>query len=296
MDISANQTVDIDLDFTKFEFPFDNLQLLKCYNFKLINISNINTNVTYLIFNNVSWTSIKSYYFTDLINVHALNIFSNNISIIHNYTFKDLINLSDLALHLNNITYIESGAFYGLVRLEYLNLDSNALVELNMDIFNIYNKLQIFQYISITRNPIKSIKSGIFISNNIKGLYLSDNYIDSIEINAFNVKLKILKIHSSNAQHIFVKLKKIKIDTLLNHTIMCNCQTFNTFNHSILKLMNISKHYYIGCIQIKIVAMTCTHIKGKYIYIYIYIYITMHILLYIYIYIYIYIHVKNTYT
>ena len=274
MDISVNQTLYIDLDFSKFEFPFDNLQLLKCYNFKLINISNINTNVTYLIFNNVSWTSIKSYYFTDLINVHALNIFSNNISIIHNYTFKDLINLSDLALHLNNITYIESGAFYGLVRLEYLNLDSNALVELNMDIFNIYNKLQMFEYITILRNPIKSIKSGIFISNNINTLHLSNNSIYSIEINAFNMKLNILKIHSTIAQNMFVKLKKIKIDKLLNHTIMCNCHTFNyfqTFNHSILKLMNISKHYYIGCLQLESVSMTCTNTKGKYIYIYIYI-------------------------
>ena len=172
MDISANQTLDIDLDFTKFEFPFDNIDTLGFNNFKLINISNINTNITYLIFNNVSWTSIKSYYFTDLINLHTLHIFRNNISIIHNYTFKDLINLLDLELHLNNITYIETGAFYGLVRLGYLNLDSNALVELNMDTFNIYNKIKIFEYISILKNPIKSIKSGIFISNNINTLHL----------------------------------------------------------------------------------------------------------------------------
>ena len=275
MTFIIHQTVNIDLDFTKFEFPFDNLQLLECYNFKLINVSNINTNVTYLIFSNVSWTSIKSYYFTDLINLHKLHIVRNNISIIHNNTFKDLINLSYLELHLNNITYIETGAFYGLVRLEYLKLDFNDLVELNMDIFNIYNKIQMFKYISILKNPIKSIKSGIFISNNINTLHLSNNYINIIEMNAFNVKLKILKIHSTIAQNMFVKLNKIKIDTVLNHTIMCNCQTFNsfqTFNHYILKLMNISKHYYIGCLQLESVSMTCTNTKGKYIYIYIYIY------------------------
>ena len=274
MDITANQTVNIDLDFTKFEFPFDNITKLGFYSFKLINVSNINTHVTYLIFSNVYWTSIKSYYFTDLINLHTLNILRNNISIIHNNTFKGLIYLSYLDLHNNNITYIETGAFYGLIRLEYLKLDSNALVELNMDTFNIYNKIQIFEYISILRNPIKSIKSGIFISNKINSLHLSNNYINIIDINAFNMKLKILKIHSTIAQNMFVKLKKIKIDTLLNHTIMCNCHTFNsfqTFNHSILKLMNISKHYYIGCLQLESVYMTCTNTKGKYIYIYIYI-------------------------
>ena len=272
MDISANQTLDIYLDFTKFEFPFDNIDTLGFNNFKLINISNINTHVTSLIFSNVSWTSIKSYYFTDLINLHTLRIFRNNISIIHNYTFKDLINLSYLDLHLNNITYIETGAFYGLVRLESLKLDSNTLVELNMDTFNIYNKIVHFEYISIQRNPIKSIKSGIFISNNIITLYLSNNYIDSIEINAFNVKLKIYMIHSTIVQNMFGKLKKLKTDTILNNTIMCNCHTFNLkFNHSILKLMNISIHYYIGCLQLENVAISCTNTKGKYIYIYIYI-------------------------
>ena len=274
MDITANQTVNIDLDFTKFEFSFDNLDFVGFYSFKLINVSTINTHVTYLIFSNVYWTSIKSYYFTNLINLQELQIFRNNIRIIHNYTFKDLRNLNNLELHNNNITYIETGAFYGLIRLVYLKLDYNALVELNMDTFNIYNKIKIFEYISIITNPIKSIKSGIYISNNIKKLYLSNNYIDSIEINAFDVKLKILKIHSNIAQNVFGKLKKIKIDTLLKHTIMCNCQKFNwNFNNSILKLMNISKHYYIGCLQLENVSMTCTNTKGKYIYIYIYIYI-----------------------
>ena len=284
MDITANQAVNIDLDFTKFEFPFDNLGKLAFYSFKLINVSNINTNVTYLIFGNVSWTSIQSYYFTNLIKLKILHIYRNNIRIIHNYIFKGLIYLNDLELNNNNITYIEAGAFYGLVRLQYLKLDNNALVELNMDTFNIYNKMVIFEQISFQKNPIKSIKSGIFIST--KKIYLPKNNIDIIIINAFNVKLKIYMIHSTIVQNLFGKLKKLKTDTILNNTIMCNCNTFNlNYNHSILKLMNISIHYYIGCLQLENVAISCTNTKGKYIYKYYYAYTVIYINVNKYIYI-----------
>ena len=54
MDITSDQTVKIYLDFTPFKFSFDNLYKLACYNFKLINYSNINTNVINLVFKNVS--------------------------------------------------------------------------------------------------------------------------------------------------------------------------------------------------------------------------------------------------
>ena len=68
----------------------------------------------------------------------------------------------------------------------------------------------------------------------------------------------------------FGKFKKLKTDTVLNKIIMCNCQTFNwIFNHSILQLMNISKHYYIGGLQLENVSMTCTNTKVIYIYIFI---------------------------
>ena len=284
--ITSFKIVNIDLNFTKFEFPFENLVTLACYNFKLKHFSNINNNVTYLLFSNVSWTSIKSYYFTDLIKLKKLFIVHNNIRIIQNYTFKGLISLFYLELNNNNITCIEADAFYGLVNLLYLELNYNSLVELCMDTFNIYNKIVIFKHIDIQNNRLNIIKSGLFFSNYIHKLNLSNNIINSIEINAFDIKLKILNSDinvgqlSTIAENMFDNLQKLKTDTVLNNTIMCNCQKFNwTFNNAILKLMNISKHYYIVCNKLENVVMTCTNTKGKYIYIYIYIYTYLYIYL-----------------
>ena len=268
------------MDFTKFEFTFDNLESLKCSNFKLMNISNVNINLVFLIFDNVYWTSIPTYFLEHLIQLELLVINHNNIRIIHNYTFKSLISLYHLELNNNNITYIEADAFYGLVNLLYLELNYNSLVELCMDTFNIYNKIVVFEYIEIQNNRLNIIKSGLCFSNYIHKLDLSNNIINSIEINAFDIKLKILKSDinvgtlSTIAETMFGNLRELKNDTILNDTIMCNCQIFNwNFNNTILILMNIFKHYYIGCNQLENISMTCTHIKGKYIYIYIYIYI-----------------------
>ena len=117
MSIEANQHVNIDLDFAKFEFSLDNLKKLICSNFKLINFNNANTKILYLKIINVSCTSIKSYYLADLIQLKILIINNNNIRIIHNNTFKGLISLVHLDLNYNNIIYIENDAFYGLVNL-----------------------------------------------------------------------------------------------------------------------------------------------------------------------------------
>ena len=263
------------MDFTKFEFTFDNLESLKCSNFKLMNISNVNTNLTELIFDNVHWTSIPTYFLADLIQLEILVINHNNIRIIHNYTFKSLISVFLLELNNNNITYIEADAFYGLVQLLYLELNNNSLVELCMDTFNIYNKLVIFEYIKIQNNRLQIIKSGLFFSNYIHKLDLSNNTIKSIEINAFDIKLKILKLDinvgtlSTIAETMFGNLQKLKNDTILNNTIMCNCQSFNLkFNNTRLTLMNMSKLYYIGSDKLEKVLWTCTNTKGIYIYIY----------------------------
>ena len=147
-----------------------------------------------------------------------------------------------------------------------------------MDTFNIYNKIVHFEYIKIKGNRLKIIKSGLFFSDDIKQLDLSNNTINSFEINALNVKLKILKSYSNVdlstiAQYMFGNMKKLKNDTVLNNTIMCNCQTFNwTFKHKILKIWNVSKHYYIVCNQLISIFKNCTINKGNFIYIYIYIY------------------------
>ena len=281
---SDEKLFNIDLDFSKFQIPFDNIDRLECNLFKLIHFSNININVTYLYFVHSNWTNITSYYFSGLSKLQYLIIKYNNISSIKNNTFKGLISVFDLVLKHNYIVNIEAGAFDGLIRLSRLRLSYNSLVELNTGTFTIFNKLEGYEFINIRGNRLKMIKRGLFDSENIETIDLSNNSIISIESGAFNVTLKRLKLLLNNvlstiAENVFGRLKNMRNITIYNNKINCNCKKlnwiFNKVNNSkILKFLNSSVNNFVKCYELNMnlfgfMKKKCTNNRGIYIYIYI---------------------------
>ena len=257
----------IDLDFSQFPIPFNNIDTLECNTFKLTHISNIDIKLKYLYFIEVHCKYINSDYFSGLNKLQHLIIKNNNISSVHNFTFKGLIYLSYLDLDYNNITSIESDAFDGLIRLRCLRLNYNSLVELNTGIFTIYNKIGGYSYIEIRGNRIQIIKSGLFTTHYIERIDLSNNSISSIETNAFNTKLKILKLHdnvlSTIDENVFGILKNVKNITIYNNQIICDHHKFNwIFNSTILTLLNSSINKYVKCHQLNVSLFEFMKIKN----------------------------------
>ena len=279
--------MNIDIDFSKFKISLDILYVITFSNFNLINVSNINSNIRSLIFKDVYWNKINSNYFSGLNSLQKLTITLNNITTIENKTFIHIIILSNLNLINNCITHIESGAFMGLKWLSRLSLNNNYIFELNTAIFTIYNKIGIHEnsYIKIQSNQLITIQTGLFVSHPVKQIDLSYNSITSIERNAFNATyLEILILNdnliSNIDEHVFGNLKQLKMLTISNNIIVCNCEKLKwIFKHSILKLLKKSINNYIQCTNGNTNLFeynkinTCTNNKGNiYIYIYIYIY------------------------
>ena len=271
-----DKNLEIDLNFAIINISsLNTLHTIICFDMKLINISNITTNIQTLSFNNVYLNNIRSYFFTNLTKLESLNITDNNINKIFNYTFKDLSSLVVLELTKNNIKYIESGSFDGLIKLNSLNLNYNSITEFKAGTFAIYNKIGTYGIIKIRGNKLRHIKSGLFISHSIREIDISNNLISSIEINAFNTsQLEVLKVDNNKLstldEHVFGNLTNLSILTIFNNTINCNCEQLKwVFNHPILHLLNSSANSYIKCNNENTYLLTfdnCTRNKGIYIY------------------------------
>ena len=250
--IRADLILKINLDFYKFKNKFNNLNKLHFQHIRLINVSNIHTNIKELKFYDVYWTSIKSHYFKGLINLKKLKIGSNRISTIENNTFRHLIYLLSLDLEDNRITRIEAGAFFGLKQLNRLNIRTNDLEGLNARTFNILTKRGRYEVIELRHNSLRRIKSGLFISHYIIEIDLSHNSISLIYNNTFNAtKLEILFLNnnylSSLDEGVFGNFNtNLKYFWIYSNTIRCDCPKFKwVLNHPILTHLNRSQNEYI---------------------------------------------------
>ena len=110
--IEGNATnVSFDMNKITSQKSFNNMINLYCSNFMLINLTNINPNISNIYFTNLYLREIELHYFKNLNKLIHLSVQTNNINNIKNYTFMDLNELIYLVLSKNNITHIESGAF-----------------------------------------------------------------------------------------------------------------------------------------------------------------------------------------
>ena len=186
LNILGNDNVSLVLNASLFQNKLKNITELKCQQFRLINVTNVNINIKYIQFSMLSIQNIEINYFEDLHELTYLYILYNNISIIKNKTFKDLHKLNTLHLAHNNIIYIESRAVLGLYKLVMLYINENSLLELDIYTFRITNMLgfnltKTIRYINLSKNKLNIIESRSFIFDNMSSIDLSYNQIISIE-------------------------------------------------------------------------------------------------------------------
>ena len=289
--------VSFDMNKITSQKSFNNMITLYCSNFMLINVTNINPDISNIYFTNLYLREIELHYFKNLNKLIHLSVQTNNINNIKNYTFMDLNELIYLVLSKNNITHIESGAFAGLYYLKILNLAYNSILVLHTDTFNIMNRLgnslvKNITFINLYTNRLKVIKSRLFVFDKMESIDLSYNQITTIENNAFSINnidsiLLLGNRLSSIDEFVFNTLNiKLLLD-VYNNTITCNCELRWIKNHKkMLNHLNRGNNGYIKChkdtqlLTDYINNLTCNTSKGIYIiYIYIYIYIYICILI-----------------
>ena len=171
----------------------NNIIKLLCMNFKLINVTNLNTDIKEISFYNLSMRNIGLHYFKNLNKLHHLTITSNDLNIIKNFTFEDLNKLEYLILTYNNIQNIESSSFKGLYSLRVLYLNFNAILELHIDTFKIMDQTEnrlakVLTNINLQESKLKVIRSKLFVFDEMDSIDLSYNQTTDIEKNAFFIK------------------------------------------------------------------------------------------------------------
>ena len=288
--ITSSYDVSLVLNASIFKKRFRYITILYCINFTLVNFSNINNNIEYILFERLNIHYLELHYFKNLNKLTNLSIIFNNISVIQNCTFNDLHKLNHLNLTENNIEHIESRAFAGLYSLVVLDLNFNSILELDIHTFRITNNLgnsltKTIQYIKLQGSKLQIIKSRSFIFDNMTSIDLSYNQINIIEKNGFDIKtISIINLKGNTLSmidiHVFSSIIIIDILFLFDNDIKCDCELHWIKNHTeMLKQLNQQTNIDIQCGTIQLLEyieyLNCPSAKGNiYIYIYIYIYIS----------------------
>ena len=172
---------------------------------------------------------------------------------------------------------IESKYFVGLNKLISLSIKMNNISVIKNSTFI---PVQGLIYLYLSYNNIKYIESSAFTGlNKLYELKLDNNLIKEFKINTFNMfESSDLKLHMDNNvlstidKNVFGKLNKLKLFSIFNNKIECNCQKLNwILHHKIIIHLNSSLNNHIKCYNLKttffnlIKTNNCSNIKGKYI-------------------------------
>ena len=241
-----------------FKQSLQRIEYLICSDFKLVNFTNLNTDIKKIHFNNLSLRKIEHNYFKNLTKLKVLRITNNNINIIETLTFINLNKLTCLHLNNNKINTIEAYAFTGLYSIRYLNLADNSIVNLHIETFRIMDRTLTYlsktlTHIFLEKNKLIEIKSGLFIFDNMNVLNLSNNQITTIQINSFNItNIEYIYLEgnqlSSIDKLVFYNIHITKSLTIFNNTIKCNCAlTWITKHTKMLSHLNRKANRNIRC-------------------------------------------------
>ena len=245
LSIHGDGVVSLVLNSSIFQNRIENITTLRCYRFRLINLTTVNINIKRIEFNNLHIQLLESHYFKDLYELTYLKIRDNNISTIQNKTFMDLRKLNKLLLSYNHITHIASNAFAGLYSLLLLDLNFNSLSVLDAHTFRIntnigFNITKTIRYIRLLKSELKIIKSRLFIFDDMSSIDLSYNKISSIEQNAFDIKI-IENIYlegnklSTISKQVFYSITIKNVLRVYGNKITCDCELYWIKNHEIFE-------------------------------------------------------------
>ena len=290
LEIYGKHKVSVNLNNKIFQKSLTNITRLLCMNFRLSNLTNLNTGIEKISFSNLSMRNIELYYFKNLIKLKHLSINYNDFNIIKNFIFEDLNKLEYLILTYNNITNIESSSFKGLYSLLVLNLNFNAILELNIDTFKIMDQsgnhlAKMINYIYLRKSKLKVIRSRLFVFDEMVSIDLSNNQIIYIEKNAFSIKnIDYLYLQgnklSSIDEYVFHTINITLLLSIFDNKIICDCNLQWIERHTkMLEHLNNNENKNTKCYKDEellisyIENSTCKGIFMISIYIYIYIYI-----------------------
>ena len=283
---TGQRFVSLDLNNKIFQNSLKNINKLVCWNFKLKNLTTLNTNILNIEFNNLFLRKIELHYFKNLKKLRHLIIRMNDIEKIKNKTFIDLNELIELKLGDNKIKYIESNAFAGLYYLQKLDLTLNIILELHVDTFNIMDRVgnsrvKNITFIKLHRSDLAVIKSRSFVFGEMESIDLSDNIIYTIEQNAFSfIKINYILLErnylSSIDEHVFTTLNINILLSIYENDIQCNSSLYWIATHTeMLSHLNNQTNKDIQCYNYNIQLVNyvehlqCTSIKGIIIILYI---------------------------
>ena len=270
------------MDKTIFQKSFNKIKTLDCRNFKLINLTNLNTDIYRIYLYNVYLREIELHYFKNLKKLYFLSITYNSVNTIRNYTFIDLNELVYLVLQNNYITHIECGAFSGLYYLAYLDINYNAILGLHTDTFKIMNRLgnilaKNISFINLSESKLKVIKSRLFIFDKMESIDLSYNQITTLENNTFSI-IFINYIYlegnmlSSIDEYVFHNININLLLSIFENIITCNCDLHWIVKHEkMLGHLNNEENANIECnndtqlLKDYVENSTCISTKGIYI-------------------------------
>ncbi|CAH1261188.1 unnamed protein product [Diabrotica balteata] len=160
---------------------------------------------------------------TSLTYLDASTIFQNKV-LLKEYTFRDLFNLQVLNISNSALNTIENNAFAGLSQLQKLHLKGNKLTVVNLTA--ITNGLPNLIELNLISSSIKNVQtSKLGNPNKVKYLDLSNNFIESLDLETFRlfVNLVELLLHNNELSTIeyqtFYYLKNLKTLRLDNNRI-----------------------------------------------------------------------------
>ena len=137
--------------------------------------------------------NIRSYSFTNLMNISLLLLSHNKISDIEPGSFIGLESLHTLDLSYNLLSTIEAGAFSNLSTLRQLSLNDNMLSYISHTFVQGLNVLQVF---NLGSNAIENIKLNTFSDiPNLQILSLPNNKLS--QVHGLNEKLLLLDLTSN---------------------------------------------------------------------------------------------------
>lgn len=170
----------------------------------------------------LSSNNIDQFSFTRMENLLSLTLDHNAIQNLESSMGIDLTGLEkleNLSLAYNKISYIDSSAIETMPNLRYLNFSGNSLSLFNFDMFKSVKSLDILvldsnsldnvpitaplniTQLSLNRNNIRYLAiNTFFYLHSLKKLFLSENKIQSIQVDAFQNQVLLEELYLNDNQ------------------------------------------------------------------------------------------------
>lgn len=192
-------------------------------------------------------TCIKSFAFSDAVNIQQIDLDHNQIIIIEDDVFLGLENLTFLSLSKNNLTNLRSNIFSGAVNLRRLHLNQNKIESIEDGALNfLYLEVLLLQ-----NNKLRKLSNSMFLGvPQLKELILEENELTHISDATSHLNcLRILVLDYNQIEDIrlekFAALKELQHLSLRRSGIKFKSQADapkSTSSNSTLEVLDLAEN------------------------------------------------------